>query len=86
MSERPFKREANQVFGRGSSHGNGRGNGRGFFSQAPLGRNQRDRQEEEWSIPVSDGRRGRNIPTSSPQYKNHNKEPQPLLFHLKTDF
>ena len=29
-------------------------------------RNQRDRQEEEWSSPVSDGRRRRDIPVSSP--------------------
>ena len=29
-------------------------------------RNQRDRQEEEWSSPVSDGRERRDIPVSSP--------------------
>ena len=52
--------------GRGSSHGIGRRNGRGFYSQASLERNQRDRQEEEWSSPASDGRGGRDIPVSSP--------------------
>ena len=50
MGERPFERETNQGFGRGSSHGNGRRSGRGFPSQVPFERNQRDRQEEEWSI------------------------------------
>ena len=66
MGERPFEREAIQGFGRGSFHGNGRGNGRGFYPQAPLERSQRDRQEEEWSGPASDGRGGRDIPASSP--------------------
>ena len=37
---RLFEREAIQGFVRGSSHGIGRGNGRGFYSQAPLERNQ----------------------------------------------
>ena len=69
MSERPFEREAIQGFGRGSSHGNERGNGRGFYSQAPLERNQRDRQEEEWSSPVNDGRGKRDITVSSPIIK-----------------
>ena len=46
----------------GFPHGNGRGNGRGFHSQAPSERDQRDRQEEEWSIPASVGGRGRDIP------------------------
>ena len=32
----------------------------------PLWRNQRDRQEEEWSSPASDGREGRDIPVSCP--------------------
>ena len=66
MSERPFEREAIQGFGRGSSYGNGRGNGRGFYSWTPFERNQRDRQEEEWSSPVSDGRGRRDITVSSP--------------------
>ena len=51
LSERPFKRETNRWFERSSSHGNG--NRRGFYSQAPLERDQRDIQEEEWLIPVS---------------------------------
>ena len=52
--------------GLGEAHfcGNGR-NGRGFHSQAPSERDQRDRQEEEWSIPASTGRRDRDIPVSS---------------------
>ena len=62
LNERPFKRETNRGFGRGSSHGNRRG----FHSQAPSERDQRDRQEEEWSIPVSVGRRGKDVPVSSP--------------------
>ena len=66
MSERPFEREAIQVFGRGFSCGNGRGNGRGFHSKVPLERDQRDRQEEEWSSPVSEGRGRRDITVSSP--------------------
>ena len=66
LSERPFKRETNRGFGRGSSHGNGRVNRRRFHSQVPSERDQRDRKEEEWSIPVSVGRRGRDIPVSSP--------------------
>ena len=51
-------------FGRGFSHGNGRGNGRGFHPQATSERDQRDRLEEEWSIPVSIGGRGRDVPES----------------------
>ena len=66
LSKRPFERETNRRFRRGSSHGNVRGNGRGFHSQAHSERDQRDRQEEEWSIPVSVGRRGRDVPVSSP--------------------
>ena len=41
---------------------NGRGNRRGFHTQVPSERDQRDRQEEEWSIPVSVGGRGRDVP------------------------
>ena len=66
LNERLFERETNRGFGRGSSHGNRRGNRRGFHSQAPSERDQRDRQEEEWSIPASVGRRGGDIPVSSP--------------------
>ena len=61
LNERPSKRESNRGFGRGFSHGNGRGNGRGFHPQVTSERDQRDRQEEEWSIPVSVGRRGGDI-------------------------
>ena len=65
-----------QGFERGSSQGFGRGNGRGFYSQAPLERNQRDRQEKEWSSPVSDGREGRDIPVYSPTVKElHQRTP-----------
>ena len=77
MSERLFEKETNHGFGRGSSHGNGRGNGRGFYSQTSSERNQRDRLEEEWSIPASDGRRGRDIPVSSPQGSQHRTPPTP---------
>ena len=62
------------MFGGGSSHGNGRGNGRGFYSQAPLERNQRDRQEEEWS---SDGRGRRDVPVSSPTVQESQQRTTP---------
>ena len=65
MGERPNERYSIQGFGRGSSQGFGRGNGRGFYSQGPLERNERYRQEEEWSSPASDWREGRNISISS---------------------
>ena len=55
LSERPFERELNGGFGRGFSCGNGRGNGRESH-QVISERDQRDRQEEEWSIPASVGR------------------------------
>ena len=79
MSERPFKRKTNRGFGRGSSHGNGRVNERGFYSQAPSEIDQGDRQEEEWSIPVSNGRRGMDIPVSSPTVQElpHRTSPTP---------
>ena len=51
-------------FNRG--RGRGKGNGRGFYCQAPLERNQGDRQEEERSSPASDGRGRRDIRVSSP--------------------
>ena len=66
MGERPPERDLPQGFGRGSTRGFGRGNGRGFYSQGPLERNERYRQEEEWSIPASNGRGMRDIPISSP--------------------
>ena len=66
LNERPIERETNRGFGRGFSHGNRRGSRRGFCSQVPSERDQRDRQEEEWSIPVSVGGRGKEVPVSSP--------------------
>ena len=57
LSERPFERESNGGFGRGFSHGNRRGNGRESHQVT----SEWDRQEEEWSIPVSIGRRGEDI-------------------------
>ena len=54
LSERPFER-SNGGFGRGFSLGNGRGNGNSC--QVDSERDQRDRQEEEWSIVASIGRR-----------------------------
>ena len=79
LSERPYERETNRGFGRGSFCGNGRGNERGFYSQAPSERDQGDRQEEEWSIPASNGRRGRDVPVSSPtvQESPHRTPPTP---------
>ena len=62
MKDHLRERETKREFRRGSFHGNGRGNRRGFHSQASSERDQRDRQEEEWLIPVSTGRRGRDIP------------------------
>ena len=56
LSKRPFERESNGGFGRGFSCGNGRGTGRESH-QVILERDQRDRQEEEWSITASVGRR-----------------------------
>ena len=52
MSKRPFERESNGGFGRGLFQGNGRGTG-GESHQTVSERHQRDRQEEEWSIPAS---------------------------------
>ena len=48
-------------------------------SQAPSDKDQRDRQEEEWSIPVSVGRRGGDIPLSSPAEQEwpHRTPPTP---------
>ena len=56
MSERPFKRESNGGFERGFSQGNGRGAVRETH-QTTSESEQRDRQEEEWSIPASVERR-----------------------------
>ena len=76
IGERPNERDSTQGFERGSSQGLGRGNGRGFYSQGPLERNKRYRQEEEWSSPASDGREGRDIPISSPAvFGSHQRTP-----------
>ena len=50
-----------------------------MHSQAPSERDQRDRQEEEWSIPATVGRRGRDVPVSSPteQESPHRTPPPP---------
>ena len=61
LSERLFESISNGGFGRGFSHGNGRGNGRGFHPQVISERDQRVRQEEDWSIPASVERRGGDI-------------------------
>ena len=66
LGERLSKRETNRGFEKGSFCRNGRGNGRGFHSQAPSERDQRDRLEEDWSIPASVERRDGDIPVSSP--------------------
>ena len=66
MGERPPERDSTQGFRRGSTRGFGRGNSGGFYSQGSLERNERYRQEEEWSIPASNGRGRRDIPISSP--------------------
>ena len=52
MSERPFERETNGGSGRGFFHGNGRGTAREVH-QTTSKSEQRDRQEEDWSIPAS---------------------------------
>ena len=77
LNERPFKRKKQRFWKR--FHQNGRGNRRGFHSQAPSERDQRDRQEEEWSIPTSVGRRGGDVPLSSPieQESPHRTPPTP---------
>ena len=76
MGERPPERDSPQGFGRGCSQGFGRQNERGFYSQGPLERNERYRQEEEWSSPASDGREGRDIPISSPTaQESHQRTP-----------
>ena len=58
LSKRPFERESNGGFGRGFSCGNGRGAIReSHQTMSEREREQRDRQEEEWSIPTSVERR-----------------------------
>ena len=56
LSERPFERELNGGFGRGLSCGN-RGGTRRESHLTMSEKDQRDRQEEEGSIPASVGRR-----------------------------
>ena len=53
------------------------GNGRGFYSQAPLEGNQRDRQEEEWPSLASDGRGKRDVTVSSPAIQESQQMTQP---------
>ena len=56
LSERPFEREINGGFGRGFFHGNGRGAVR-ETCWTTAENEQRDRQQEEWSILASVERR-----------------------------
>ena len=56
MNERPFEREQNGGLGRGFFHGNGRGPVREAHWTASESE-QRDRQEEDWSIPMGVERR-----------------------------
>ena len=72
---RPPERDSTQEFGRGSTQGSfGRGNGKGFYSQGPLERNKRYSQAEEWSDPVSEGRRRSDAPIYSPTA--HSRHPR----------
>ena len=66
MGERLSERDSTRRFWRGSTGGFGKGNGRGFYFHGPLERNERYMQEEEWSIPTSNGSGRRDIPISSP--------------------
>ena len=52
LSERPFERETSGGSGRGFFHGNRRGTTREVH-QTTSKSEQRDRQEEDWSIPAS---------------------------------
>ena len=76
MNERPHERDSTQGFGRGSTQGSfGRGNGRGFYSQGPLERNERYSQVEQWSDPVSEGRKRSDAHIYSPT--THSRHPGP---------
>ena len=67
MNERAQERDSTQGFGRGSTQGSfGRGNGRGYYLPGPLERNERYNQVEEWSDPVSEGRRRSDVHIYSP--------------------
>ena len=59
-----------------------------FHSQVPSERDQRDTQEEEWSMPMSIGRRGKECSCFfSLQNENHHIElPLLLLLPLRIDF
>ena len=56
MNERPFDRDQNRGAGRGFLCGNGRGAIREIHRTTSKSE-QRDRQEEDWSIPASVARR-----------------------------
>ena len=68
------KKRSNGGFGRGFSYGNGRGTG-GDTCQVTSGRDQQDRQEEEWSLPTSLERREEGI--SIGQESPHRTPPTP---------
>ena len=86
LSERPFKRKLNGEFGRGFSHGNRRGNGREFHPQVTSKRDQRDRQEEKWSILESVERRGEDIPAGQESLHRTPSTPAPLEDRFFTDW
>ena len=75
MSGRPHERDSTQGFGRGTTQG--RGNGRGFYFQGPLERNESYSQADEWSDPVSEGKRRSDVPIPKPigllQHQPHQK-------------
>ena len=74
----------NGGFGRGFSCGNRRGNGRESH-QVTSERDQRDRQEEEWSIPASVGRR-EDIPAGQESPHRTPPTPTPLEDRFFTDW
>ena len=91
MGERPPERDSTQGFGRGSTQGSfRRGNGRGFYSQGPLEKNERYNQAEDWSDPVSEGRRRDVAPIYSPATPNRQPRtpptPAPSEDRLFTDW
>ena len=82
LNKRLFERESNGGFGRGFSHGNRRG----FHPQATSERDQRDRQEEEWSIPVSVGRRGGDILVGQESLHRTTPTPAPSEYRFFTEW
>ena len=66
-----------QGYGIGLTWGSfAKGNGRGLYSQGPLKRNERYRQAEEWSDPVSEGRRMSDVPIySTTAHSQHPRTP-----------